>query len=183
MTKSSILVQFCSFLVCRLHFSHYWGWNKKIGLSELFWTSFQLFPKNPRSMSLNFFDHRYCFDTKSSILVQLCSFLVAMLLVSYNWLWNEKIGLSDPFWTSYYLFPKKVSEIFRSPNIVLVTKSSILVQLCLFLLDRLHFSHYWGWSKNIGLNESFWTSFYQFPKKYPNFFDQRTLFWWPNRKF
>ena len=132
--------------MCRLHFSHYCGLNKKNGLNELFWTSFQLFPKKyPRSMSLNFFDHRYCFDTKSSILVQLCSFLVAMLFFSYNWLWIEKIGPKEPFWTSSYLFPKKVSELFRSPNIVLVTKSSILVQLCSFLVYRLHFSHYWGW--------------------------------------
>ena len=115
-------------------------------------------------MSLNFFDHRYCFDTKSSILVELCSFFVAMLYYSYNWLWNEKIGPSEPFWTSSYLFPKKVSELFPSPNIVLVTESSILVQLCSFLLDRLHFGHYGGWNEKIGLSELFWTSFQLFPK-------------------
>ena len=107
---------------------------------------------------------------------------------SHNWGWNKKTGLSEPVWTSFYLFPKKVSELFRSPNIVLDTQSSILVKLRTFLVDTLHCSPNWVWNKKIGLSEPFWLSFYLFQKKYPrsmrlNFFDHRTLFWTPNRQF
>ena len=59
---------------------------------------------------------------------------------------------------------KKVSELFRSPNIVLATKSSSLVQLCSFLVGRLHISQHWWPNKQNGLNEPFWTSFYLYPK-------------------
>ena len=107
---------------------------------------------------------------------------------SHNWRWNKKNGLTEPIWTSFYLFPKKVSELFPSPNNVLVIKSSVLVQLCSFLVAMLQFSHNWWWNEKNGLNKPFWTSFYLFPKKYPrsmrlNFFDHRTLFWTPNLQF
>ena len=41
----------------------------------------------------------------------------------------------------FLLISKKLSEIFLSPNIVLVTQLSILVQLCSSLVDRLPFKH------------------------------------------
>ena len=107
-----------------------------------------------------------------------------MLYFSFNWWWNKKNGLNEPFWTSFLPISKKLSaldeaQLFRSPNIVLDTKSSILVQWCSFLIGMLYFSHNWRWNYKIGLTGPFWTSFYLFPKKYPNFFDHRTLFWWP----
>ena len=49
----------------------------------------------------------------------------------------------------FIYFQKKVSEIFRSLIIVLVTKSSILDQLCSFWVGRLQFSQNWGWNKKM----------------------------------
>ena len=74
-------------------------------------------------------------------------------------------------------------NFLRTPNFVLVTKSSIFVQLGSFSVVKLHLSH----SKKIVQSEPFWTRFHRFSKQYPrsmrlNFFEQRTLFWSPNRQ-
>ena len=211
-----------------------------------FWQVFNYFQKSIRARwGLTFSITEHCFGH------QIVNFSTIVLIFDgyallQSWLamklksWSHRTVL-DKFLPIY----KKVSELFRSPNIVLVTKSSNLVQLCWFLVDKLQISPHWGWNKQNALNDPFWTSFYLLPesiharwgltfsitehcfghqivnflsncahfwwvcstlavigdemkkliwpdrfgqvfylftKKYPNFFDHRTLFWWPNRQ-
>ena len=184
-TKSSILDQLCSFLVGSLHFSHNWGGNKKLDWANHFGQSFTYFQKK---LSELFRSPNIVLDTKSSILDQLCSFLVGSLHFSHNWGGNKKLDWANHFGQSFTYFQKKLSELFRSPNIVLDTKSSILVQLFSFLVGSLHFSHNWVWNKKLDWANHFGQVITYFQKKYPrsmrlNFFDHRTLFWTPNRQF
>ena len=184
-TKSSILDQLCSFLVGSLHFSHNWGGNKKLDWANHFGQSFTYFQKK---LSELFRSPNIVLDIKSSILDQLCSFLVDSLHFSHNWGGNKKLDWANHFGQSFTYFQKKLSELFRSPNIVLDTKSSILVQLFSFLVGSLHFSHNWVWNKKLDWANHFGQVITYFQKKYPrsmrlNFFDHRTLFWTPNRQF
>ena len=183
-TKLSILVQMCSFFVGRLHFSLNWRWNKKLDSANHFGQVFTYIQKNIRARwGLTFSITEHCFDTKSSTLVQLGSFLVGSLHFSHNWGWNKKLDWANHFGQIFTYFQKKLSELFRSTNIVLDTKSSILVQLFSFLVGSLHFSHIWVWNKKLDWANHFGQVITYFQKKYPNFFDHRTLFWSPNRQF
>ena len=168
----------------RLHFSHNWRWNKKLDWANHFGQVFvYIHKKYPRSMRLNFFDHRTLFWTPNRQFQSNCAhfwWAVSTLAIIRV---EKKVGLSEPFWTGFHLFPKKVSKLFRSANMVLVIKSSTLVQMCSFFVGRLHFSVNWGWNKKwterVILDKFLLIS----RKNYPNFFDHRTLFWTPNRQF
>ena len=137
-TKSSILVQLCSFLVCRLQFSHNWDWNKKIDWAHHFGQVFNYFQKSIRARwGLTFLITEHCFGH------EIFNFRPIMLVfggyapLSPQFVIKLKIRTDRTNFDKFLPISKKVSELFLSPNIVLVTKSSILVQLCSFLVCRL----------------------------------------------
>ena len=74
--KLSISVKLCSFLLGRVHFSRNWVWNIKNGLNEPLCTNFTYFQKKyPRSMRLNFFDHRTLFSLPNCQFLSNCAHL------------------------------------------------------------------------------------------------------------
>ena len=143
------------------------GEIKKLDWANPFGQSFTYFQKK---LSELFRSPNIVLDTKSSILVQLFSFLVGSLHFSHNWGGNKKLDWANHFGQSFTYFQKKLSELFRSPNIVLDTKSSILDQLCSFLVDSLHFSRNWGGNKKLDWANHFGQSFTYFQKKLSELF-------------
>ena len=79
-------VWFGSFFVGKFHLSHSWGWNKKIGQNEPFWTRFYRFSKKyPRSMRLNFFKHQTLFWSPNRQFLSDLAFFVGKLNLSHSW--------------------------------------------------------------------------------------------------
>ena len=112
-TKSSIFVRSGSIFVGKLHLSHSWGYSKKNWASEPFWTRFYQFSKKyPRSMRLNFFEHRTLIWSPNR---QLLSDLAHFLWSSSTWaIVGDKLknlSRANLFGHVFTNFQKKVSAL------------------------------------------------------------------------